>query len=546
MTQQARKDLEDLGEEFWTWRAATAPDSYDDLPRVQRPHGWVPDWSADAIAARRRTLREFTGRQQALDLSDAPTAVQVDGRLLRSALDRVHWELDLLRSWQRNPCFYIDQALVPIYNLLLAPPPFDQHRAAAIVGCLERVPDILRQGCDNLAGHAVAPFAQYALRQLGTATDALRESMTALAPLLPEPQADALRLALDAAANAVEGFSDWLTDHLPVFTSAIAAGPDTLAFLLHRIALLPYSATDLRAMARQEWRGAVSEENALRQRHRDPAPPTLPRDTAELIERQQAAESATRRFYTEHGLLSQPDDLRHYRYAPMPPYIAPLTWLGVEHDATSPTRDAVRYVADPHPGLPYFQLAAARDPRTTIAHEGVHAQQLALSWRHPDPLRRHFYDSVPNEGIAFYNEVLMLQIGYFDDSPHTELFVVNAMRLKALRVEIDLSLALGDLTLDQAAARLATAVPMDEETAWLEAVYFASHPGLGLGYLTGNLQILDLLVACMERDGGAFDLQRFHDRLWREGNVPLTLQRWELLDLRDHLDKADRLSASQI
>jgi len=50
----------------------------------------------------------------------------------------------------------------------------------------------------------------------------------------------------------------------------------------------------------------------------------------------------------------------------------------------------------------------ASDPRAGILHEGVHYQQLALSWRHPRPVRRHYYDSGSAEGIAFYNEEMML------------------------------------------------------------------------------------------------------------------------------------------
>jgi hypothetical protein len=252
-----------------------------------------------------------------------------------------------------------------------------------------------------------------------------------------------------------------------------------------------------------------------------------------------------RRFYVERGILSQPDTLRHYRFGAMPAYLAPLTALGVSHYAGRPGHpdgDAIHYAVDPAPDLPYFRLAETRDPRAAIVHEGVHAQQLALSWAHPNPARRRFYDSVPNEGIAFYNEELMLLAGLFDDAPDTAEFVCNAMRLRALRVEVDVALAIGERGIAEVADLLAEAVPMDRETAWEEASFFAGNPGQGLSYLTGKLQIRNLLAEFRRRGGG--DLQGFHDRLWREGNVPLALQRWELLGLTDHLEEADRLAAA--
>src|SRR3954452_12900883 len=107
-----------LADEFWQWRRIEQPNSLDDIDRMERPPGWLPDWSAAAVAGRRRALAEFAVRHRALDLSSAPVALQVDGRLIGSALARVHWELNLLREWQRNPRFYLDQSLVPLFELL--------------------------------------------------------------------------------------------------------------------------------------------------------------------------------------------------------------------------------------------------------------------------------------------------------------------------------------------------------------------------------------------------------------------------------------------
>src|SRR6266700_4197337 len=37
--------LDDLARDFWIWRAAEQPVSSDDIPRIERPSGWAPDWS---------------------------------------------------------------------------------------------------------------------------------------------------------------------------------------------------------------------------------------------------------------------------------------------------------------------------------------------------------------------------------------------------------------------------------------------------------------------------------------------------------------------
>ncbi|WP_405160904.1 DUF885 domain-containing protein [Nocardia sp. NBC_01499] len=537
--------LAKLAEEFWNWRLATLPDSSDDLPRVQRPDGWLPDWSPKAIAERREVLAELTRRHRELDLSDEPVAVRVDGRLLGSALAKVRWELELIRAWERDPGFYVQQSLGPIYIELLVSSPFDTARAAKVSALLRHVPLVLEQARENLTGHAGAPFARSTLRLLNETAGSLESAMTALVPFLPDEYAAELPAATRVAADAVAAYRDWLDEQLPSLGEVEPVGPESLAYFLHRVALLPYSAQRLREMGRQEWHRAVALETQLRTRHRDAPAPPLPADVGEHVRRQAVDERAVREFADERGLLSQPESLRHYRFAPRPPYLEPLTWLGVTDDLTGPSRmdeDATRYVPTPHPDLPYFDRAAAFDARTAIVHEGVHAQQVAIGWHHDNPARRRFYDSVPNEGIAFNYEELMLHAGLFDEAPASAIFVANAMRLRALRVEVDIALALGELSIDEATDRLAVAVPMDRETAWEEAVFFAGNPGQALSYQIGKLQIQDLLGTAVRELGEKFDLKEFNDRLWREGNVPLSLQRWELLGLRDHLDEADRLA----
>src|SRR5205823_2139452 len=155
--------------------------------------------------------------------------------------------------------------------------------------------------------------------------------------------------------------------------------------------------------------------------------------------------------------------------------------------------------------------------------------QLCLSWKHEDPIRRHYYDSGANEGIGFYAEEMMLQAGLFDDSPHAREIIYNFMRLRALRVEVDVKLALGEFTLEQAAKYLEEKVPMDPNTARQEAIAFSTGPGQAITYQIGKLQITKFLAEARMQQGEKFNLRAFHDFVWKNGNVPIALQQWEYL-----------------
>ena len=65
---------------------------------------------------------------------------------------RVHWELDIDRSWQRNPTFYLFQTLGTIHDRLLQPPPLAKERSRAIVERMAAIPRTLEQGAGQPRG----------------------------------------------------------------------------------------------------------------------------------------------------------------------------------------------------------------------------------------------------------------------------------------------------------------------------------------------------------------------------------------------------------
>ncbi|PYV07507.1 MAG: hypothetical protein DMG07_28615 [Acidobacteria bacterium] len=251
-------------------------------------------------------------------------------------------------------------------------------------------------------------------------------------------------------------------------------------------------------------------------------------------------EVAVRDFLRDRGILDLPDWVGHYRNRVLPAYLAPLENLGVTDDLTSPSRrgeGAVSYIRPPSADLPFFAAASARDPRPILVHEGIpgHFLQLTLAWAHPDPLRREYFDSGPIEGIGFYAEEMMLQHGYFDDRPRTREILYKFARLRALRVTADVRLATGAFTIEAAAKFLQEHAPMDRGTALEEARFFASTPGQAISYQIGKYQVFKFLADARRVQGDAFRLREFHNRLWREGNVPVALQRWEYLGLEDEI-----------
>jgi Bacterial protein of unknown function (DUF885) len=524
------ESLDKLANDFWAWRAKYAPFTGDDVNRIERPGG-TRDWSRASIDRQRKDLADFEARWKKIDPAQWPIGKQVDYKLIGSALSRVRWELDVNRRWKRDPNFYIAQTLTALAEALTVPAPYDEADSSEILTRIENIPPILEQAAQNLE-NPPAPFARVTIQALDGIRDRLRKMVSALTGSTTLKERE-LSGACQHAAEALEKFQQQLKEKLPSLPQQTALGREPYVWFLRNVALMPFSPEELLAMGRQEWNRAVAFETFEKNRNKAVPPLKIVADMNGWIKDAAEKELQVRKFLEECRILTVPDWVQHYTLRPTPDYLRAFGFTEND-DFTGPSRlreNCIRYVPEPSEKLGYFWRATAMDPRPIIVHEGIpgHYFQLCLSWKHEDPIRRHYYDSGANEGIGFYAEEMILQAGLFDDSPHTREIIYNFMRLRALRVEVDVKLALGEFTLDQAAKFLQEKVPMDEETARQEAIAFSTGPGQAITYQIGKLQILKFLADARMQQGDKFNLNLFHDFVWKNGNVPIALQEWEYL-----------------
>jgi len=538
---QPANALQELSANFWEWRAAEQPFSFDDIPRLDRPRGWAADWSPSTIAKHRDELTAFENRWKELgNVRDRSRPETVDYLLVGSAIARARWELDYVRGWQRNPWFYLDQTLASLFVSLTQPPPFDETRSSEILDRIQAIPRIISEGEANLKDPA-GPLAELVIRQLQGIGPRLEEMARELKPHLTPATASQLDPAVRAAIRALEEYRGWLQQRLPGMSSNVAVGRENYIFFLKHVALIPYTPEQLIAKGRQEWERAVAFEAYEKNRNSRLPLLALAKDQATQIATEKRQEQEIRDFLEEKNILTVPTWVQHYRNLPYPAYLAPLAAFGVADDLTGPARlkeNATSYIKTPSPDRGYFDLSTARDPRGIIVHEGMpgHYFQKVMSWTNEDPIRRHYYDSSANEGIGFYAEEMMLQAGLFDDSPRTREIIYNFMRFRALRVEVDVKLSTGEFTIEQAADYFMKTVPLDRATAMEDATFYASVPGVGISYQTGKLQIMKLLAEARLAQGDKFNLREFHDFVWKNGNVPIALLRYEYLGKTDEIE----------
>ena len=537
---QLSSNIQSLSREFWDWRTMTQPSTMDDIQRVERPDNWKPDFSPEALIRTNELYNSFSKRLKELDRTGWSRTDSVDFLCLRSAVERVNWEINVLRIPFTNPDFYIQQTLGALYERLIVPESFNSVHVNNLISILESFPGNLSSARKNLSD----PSAQFALIALENLKDIGNKLIRVKEEI--KKQTDnkfdlGLEKSFSGAISALEDYRKWLNEKLPAMKERVNIGREAYSYFLQNVALIPYSPEKILEYGRMEFNRSALFESLEKSKNKNKPAPKIFNTIEEEIKQVELDENAIREFLVKNEIMTVPEWLKHYTFRKTPGYLAPLTFIGEADDFTSEMRlnqNAVRYTVEPDTNLPFFPLSIARDPRPIIVHEGIpgHYFQLAISWKNPNPVRRRFVDSGSNEGIGFYVEEMLLQSGLFDERPYAKEIIYSFMRLRALRVEADIQLALGNFTIDEAADYLAKSVPLDKSSAVESAYFYAYNPGQAISYQIGKIQIVQFLSDARIKLGTKFSLKDFHDYLMLNGNVPISLLRWEYLGLRDEIN----------
>src|SRR6185503_8050099 len=263
---------------------------------------------------------------------------------------RVDWELNVTCGQERNPGFYVDQTLGLLFLSLLTPPSFTEARSRRIIRYLQSFGGTVANAKENLAGNAIKPFALAALEKLADVRSRLTKAGTELGPLLSGVDPKEFTQSISDAITALESLHDWLTAELDGMTEETAVGREAYVNFLKQVALMPFTPEQLLVMGAHEWERSVAFETFEQTRNQGlPELPLFPDQAAQMAQ-EVIEEERAREFLEAKNILSVPSWMKHYRNLPLPPYLEPLSFMGVTDDLTSDTRlheDGVSYIKPP-------------------------------------------------------------------------------------------------------------------------------------------------------------------------------------------------------
>jgi uncharacterized protein (DUF885 family) len=169
-------------------------------------------------------------------------------------------------------------------------------------------------------------------------------------------------------------------------------------------------------------------------------------------------------------------------------------------------------------------------PRAGIAviacHEGYpgHHLQLTVAADHPSLPRKAIRSNLMVEGWGLYVEELMTELGYLD-SPQTRLLRLKDLLWRAARVTVDVGLATGEMSFDEAVRFMVERARLEPPNAMAEVRRYTLTPLQPSSYALGRAAILGLRDKARAAGWG---MRLFHDRLLGAGSLPPKLMAADL------------------
>ncbi len=509
--------FDDLAAFFAEWREFESPDFVDG----------APDYSADAMAAQYDALPAWRARLDAFDRSGWSVAQQIDWHLVRAEMNGLDFDHRVRRPWERNPAFYVmiysAQSDVPAHegpvvhgwiDLWQYDYPLSGDAARELAERIGAVPVLLEQARTNLTGNAhdlwVAGLRSF--RRQAADLDDLAERVAGTS--------DPLDAAIATARTATLEFHDWIEARADSKTGPSGVGRDNYTWYMRNVHLVPYSWEEQVTLMRRELARAHSSLRLEEHRNRD-----LPRldriATAQEYDRRlNDAVDEYMRFLEEHKIQS------------VEPYMAPA--LRAKNGTFAP--------AAPGEIRNFFSEVNYRDPvvMRTHLHHWIELATMVES-PHSSLVRRvpslyNIWDA-RSEGLATGMEEMAMHAGLFAGKPRSRELVWIMLAQRAARALSGLYLHGGVFDMEQAVAHSVRWTPRgwlpDAALVRNEQHLYLQQPGYGTSYLTGKIQIEELMGEWAVQEGDAFTVQRFFDTFFASGVIPTVLVRWEMTGARD-------------
>lgn len=510
----------------------------------------LEDFSAGNIAQQLLWFREMKARLVRIPVADLTPDERVDRRILDGVIDGWILDLDVAHSWQRNPMIYASAITDGVHNLMTmesAPP---QVRMQRVRDKLRGVPALLQAAKANLRN----PPRILAERGLGMFRGASAMLANDLALALDAPRGETWNAMMVEARSARAAIDAFITDYertiLPNANGPIALGKDYVEARYRAEELLDLPAERMLEIAQRE----LAREQALfaeKARAVDSTREAMavwgdvlrdhPR-RGELVAATRRTVDELQQFVTSHDLVRLPS-ADQVIVEPSKPFDIGLASMHASPPLEATPVKSIFYVTDANPSWPaerqdkWLERFNYPSLAITSAHEAMpgHFVHAMFMRQTPGKVRRIWIGLNPfpqpssgQDGWAHYTEYLVVEQGFKQDDPRYAMAQLSESMTRICRLIVSLNVHANGWTLEQGARFFEENAHIPGPAALQEASRVAYDPTNG-GYFLGKRAMLALREDVQARQGAAFNLREFHERVMKNGIAPWWAHRQLLL-----------------
>jgi uncharacterized protein (DUF885 family) len=520
--------------------------SYAGLDGVHVHDDLLEDLSRQAVDAHVRALSGFGRRLHQIDSSHLSRIERVDHPIVAANIEARMHDLEVVRSWERNPQIYaeiIGSSLAGQALFAYAP---EAERARRVVSKLRQVPRLVQAARDNVKD-CPGIFVKVGL-------ESWRGTLKFIEVDLPRAFSalDDLHILGDLAdtsteaAVAIKSYLEYVEfDLAPRAKASFRLGREHFEQKLKLEDGVALSSERLLAIALRELEAVQEEFRAVagrlnggdpieawrRAKEQHPAP-------GQLIAVAEAQIGELEAFLRTQGLVSLPD-AEPVVVAPSPDFYRwafASMWTPGPFES-KPTR-AYYYLTDvDRTWSPDRQKEHLRDFNIpTLWNISIHEVYPGhfLHFRHlrqvDSKVRKStlFAPASFVEGWAHYCEQMMMEAGFRRGDLTIKLGQLAESLVRLARFVVAIRLHCEDLSVEQGMRFFRDEAFLEEATARREAERGTFDPTY-LVYSLGKLMMLKLRRDYKEQQGGRYSLRSFHDAVLSQGSAPFWAHRRLLL-----------------
>lgn len=535
----------------------------------------LEDYSAATIAKQVAALHTYEGKISAVPPASLDASVAADRDILLNSIHSQLLSLETIRNWEKNPDIYSSGITNAVFVLMERPFAPVNVRLRSAVAREQRMPPVFDEARKNLKNPPHI-YTEIALEQIDGIISFFQNDVPAAFKNATDPQAKADFAQSNAAVVAsLKQYSAWLkSDLLPRSTGDFRLGADTFRKKLAYDEMVDVPLPHLLEIAYADLHRNQAEFARIAKEVDPTKTPTevlaelamVHPSPNQLLGAFQAQFSGLIAYINTNHIITIPSKVEP-TLEETPPFMRATTQASMDPPGPFETHSTKAYFNVTLPEKDWTPAHVAEHMAafnvgtitSTAVHEAYPGHYVQFLWQDQFPSRvRKLVGANTNiEGWAHYCEQMMLDEGYLPagvtaGSREAKLLRLGQLQDALLRdarfvVSIRLHTNTAPPASETTSAAKSTSADARSTFTFDQAVDFFVREGyqshaIGLietkrgtsdatylYYTLGKLQILKLRADVKARQGGAFNLQQFHDSFMREGPAPIKVIRKDML-----------------